>query len=532
MRELDERWRMWQIAWGVWVSIASSANDSVGGYISPILKDAPYGYSQKRLALLDALVSAMANFMALTTGWVFDRFGPQWCLRIGALCVFVGQGLLTLMLWDAVPLSFGLLMVARSAASFAGTFYESGSFISNIAVFAKDKGSVLIVEEALGGAIFAAWYSGFFEKSAKSLLIFTTVAVPCVGVLASLVLRKPVMPERCMPWHGHRRFATAYAIVGVTICFFIAVDFAQNFTELSQHVHIFIATFGVAATLAYALLPLAQHGTPFLDEAAADNLSFVDGGLAEDAERRDTLDETGLVEATLNDVAVSTEPTGVTLREALTGPDFYLMILLSVAQWGVADMIKQNSPQIYRALNDGTLDKNRNAVYISIMSIFNSMSRIAVALLDMKVKDKTALVIVGPVLITLAVALSLFLPVDALIVVFALNSFGRTWTWGARCLAAKQLFSGQHFGRIWNALYMLGCSWQGATFSLGLFAPTYDDKAREYGTYPHCARRSCIQMQLWVSLAVCCVSVVASVALYVRSQRRLGNLNRQQIRGE
>jgi hypothetical protein len=405
---------MWQLVWGVWISIASSATSSMGGYISPILKDPPYNYSQSRLAFLGTVVSVLANVAALASGWIFDRYGPQWCLRVGALCIFIGQGLIALMLYETISLNFGLLIIATSLHSNSGAFYESGSFVSNIATFSKDKGSVMIVEESLGGAIFAAWYVGFFNNDAKLLLIFVTIVTPLVGLLGSLVIRKPSVAESMMPQHGHKRFSLAYLIVAITVCVFLTKDIIENSSTLSSTPEIAIAVFGVVACFGYAVVPLVcgkktQHLDNYMyatcnscDEHAV--ASYVQDTHVQDTRVQEAaqdfisssssskgeafLPDSGGVDHAIDADATVETLHDVTLQQALTSVDFYLLIVISIAQWGVADMIASASPQIYRALNKGVLDTAQNATYISAMSIFNSVARIAVALLDTRVVDK------------------------------------------------------------------------------------------------------------------------------------------------
>ena len=535
--ELRHTWRMWQLVWGVWLSFAHSASESITSYISPILKES-YGFSQKQLALLSALTAIPLNFSGYPAGLIFDKCGPQWCLLTGALCVFVGHGAIALLLNGntafggeaAAASNWGVwwyVLCFSTIYWFQATLVYTGSFISNIATFSKDRGAILIVEEGLGGAILAAWYVGFFRSDTHLLLIFSAIVVPVVSIGGAIFVRKPTLGEDAMPHHGQADFALAYAIVGLSLLVFLIKDISQNFTTLPDGVNLSIAVFGICVCGAYAAVPYVpcrkfffrfQHQTqccvrccgggsrsvmatpedesfdsecgrggdgeeavsvvvvddaavPLLRDIAGDEYvtsALLEGGsivideeggdceeVKTDGDEEDT--DEGEQESTLFiTVAMAGDPT---LCAALCGLNFWLVILVSMAMWGVFGMISSNAPQIYRALNHGVLDNTQNALYTSVMSVCGSAARIAVAVGERSVANKAILLAVGPVCVLIGCVIIAVLPVQALVFGFACASFGMRVIGTSRILVMKQLYTGANFATINNScVYSLGAS--------------------------------------------------------------------------
>ena len=571
-RDLNERTRLWQLVFSVWVSFANSGTYGVSGYLTPILKAAPHFFSQSDLALIGA-VSGVSVSVTVGTGYIFDRWGSRGCLRIGAVLYFIGSGLLALMFCvDVVPVTIALMIVANSFIGQAYSFLETGSFVTNLATFARDKGSILLVEESLGGAIFAAWYVGFMRKSATTLVLFAVFFAPLVTVAASFFIEKPVVQEEDIPWHGHRRFTIAYVVVAVTLLFYTSTDVIQNFVVVTAPMRLAFAAFGVVVVLAYALVPLFGNDLGYKDPHP--NRSFVDisvlqddeeisapsasswhhghvdppglagddahGGQLQKAPRSSGHDTAGVgVDDDASRqliVGPATERTrgvesstpsvpderkrGVTLIQTLQTPELWLIFAVSMVQWGVSEVVGSNTIQIYEALNNGQENHTTTAVYFSIMSIFNAVGRCVIAIADSYFPNKAFLLMFAPPIMGLSALCIALLPVQGLILGFLLNGLGDSLSWAARALVLKQLFNGRSFGLIYNFVFTLAV-FSPFLFNLGMFAPLYDAEARRLQTFPNCPQRSCISTAMGICVAISVVGTVAGVVLYRRTQRRL-----------
>ena len=174
------------------------------------------------------------------------------------------------------------------------------------------------------------------------------------------------------------------------------------------------------------------------------------------------------------------------------------------------------------------LVKSTNALYISVASIFNAVGRCAVALIDRRVRNKSAIMALAPPLFVLTATIIAILPVEGLIAGFIFSSFADSVSWSARSLVLKQLFNGKHFGLIYNFMFSLAIA-SPFIFNVAMFSPLYDAEAHRLGTYPNCPERSCIQPQMYILIGVSLVGSLAGVVLYRRTEERLKMLAQRKV---
>lgn len=206
-----------QMCVGVWVCISNSAI-FIFGILSPHLRSAPFTFSSADVNVI-ATVGAVASYISLPVGMLYDRCGPRAVLFSGAVANLIGWLGIALIFWSVVatkietisdaPPTTTLHQTTSSATTgntstlspnhysvalhlspimewlppfywiclfygisqFSSPFYEQGAVLTNLQALSTHKGDVVLIQKTfmgLGSSIISQVYAVYYLGSSSS----------------------------------------------------------------------------------------------------------------------------------------------------------------------------------------------------------------------------------------------------------------------------------------------------------------------------------------------------------------------------
>jgi MFS family permease len=176
-------WRMVSAAFAIQFLQAGLLHNSFGAYFAVLMNE--FGWSKTALSGAAALQPMEAAVLGPLLGWVMDRFGPKWMIRIG-VAIF-GLGFLMLSMISTLPGFYVAIVVIAFGASLCGYFPLN---IAIIRWFEKKRAkalSFLTLGLAVGGVFVpaVAWAMQTFGWRTTALcsgILMWVVGLPLASV--------------------------------------------------------------------------------------------------------------------------------------------------------------------------------------------------------------------------------------------------------------------------------------------------------------------------------------------------------------
>jgi MFS family permease len=111
-------WKMVAAGGGLQFLQAALLHQAFGAYLAVLSVER--GWSKTALAGAATLAPLEAALLGPMLGWIIDRFGPQWMIRVGT--VILGSGFILLSRIDSLPGFYGAFVVIALGASLCGYF--------------------------------------------------------------------------------------------------------------------------------------------------------------------------------------------------------------------------------------------------------------------------------------------------------------------------------------------------------------------------------------------------------------------------
>jgi MFS family permease len=181
-------WWMVGSAFGIQVMQSSLLSQSIGAYVAVLQDD--MGWSKTALSGAAVIQQVESAILGPIQGWIIDRFGPQWMIRIGM--VLFGLGFMLLSQVDTLPGFYGAFMLVALGSGLSGFFPLTVSLVN---WFERKRARALSFMQsgyAVGGMAIpiVAWSLQSFGWRATAFA--SGVLIIVLGVpLATVIRRRP-----------------------------------------------------------------------------------------------------------------------------------------------------------------------------------------------------------------------------------------------------------------------------------------------------------------------------------------------------
>lgn len=167
------------------VFVAGLFLQSYGAYVVPIQRDT--GWSRTMLSAGFSMVRTESAILGPIQGYLIDRFGPRWMMRIGV--VFFGVGFILLGLMRESWQFFGAMLILAIGASFAGTLSVTVAVVN---WFRRRRATAIAMATAgfaLGGLVVPAVAAFITNFGWRAAAVSSGALMLLVGPLVVQVIR-------------------------------------------------------------------------------------------------------------------------------------------------------------------------------------------------------------------------------------------------------------------------------------------------------------------------------------------------------
>ncbi|KEG08866.1 hypothetical protein DQ04_06281010 [Trypanosoma grayi] len=295
IRRIDDRRRCVMLVAGIFTATAISTHYCFN-LISEYLKSR-YQYGQAELTVISTVGTSVGAF-TFPAGVVFDYLGASVAVAVPCSIATVGFVLLGLTFSDHIAGSVVRLSVFYATICLGASSMDTGSLMTNILNFPRDRGAVLVLQKTfngLGTSILAIWFASFFPNRYDTLAFFTAGVVFLFGMAGATFLRLP--PYYLTAWQrkslseeevlarevtrdiymtqrpSKRRLGVGYVVLAILFIFVTVQSLVVAYVDVAQRTQLVmgIVTTCLLVSLIFIALPVR-----FLDAPDADANSSAD----------------------------------------------------------------------------------------------------------------------------------------------------------------------------------------------------------------------------------------------------------------
>jgi hypothetical protein len=559
-----DKWLFAQLCVSVWISICNGAI-FIFGLMSPFLKEAPFNYDQRSVAIVST-VGAIASYLSLPTGYLFDSFGPRPTLLVGGLVSVVGWLSLYFTFRYNLTTSVAAIAIMYGICQLSASFYETGSLLTNLEAFRCQQGRIVILQKTfmgLGSSLIATYYVGFFNNNLPAFFLFLACFNAFWSVLGAFMVRLPspalrvvglntlvvgvgagssssrqgstregtetdpldgskttaVDPENSTPTRAavqlyDAAFRIGYLCLAACIILLLVAAIVTTFKHIDHSGELAVAVIAMILPFCFWFMLPMLPGT----------LSLPPGAGAPDGVQEESGEEAEVEELEVSTSSLQGKdylPPGYLLNSSgllknIRTIELCLLWYICLCVWGASTVISGNGAQIYKSLDFDGYSPQINDVFVSIFGVASAIGRVIVGLVHPILLQRghhiSMFYPLAPLLMAIAMPLFLVLPGSALIVPFFASGLATGLSWGTTVLLMKSLFTPNNVGKHYNVLYTAGALTP-VLFSIWMFAGWYDSESKAEGLV---AERQCrgIYCVLW-SLLVLCIMNLSAIAAAV-----------------
>jgi len=460
---MEPRWLM--LAVSILVSTCCAINYAYA-VLSDTLKD-DFKFSQTQVDLIGTCGN-LGQYFGLFAGLTYDRFGPRICLVVAGSLIFIGFGMLSLLLGGVIP-NANLASIAffYMLASQAQPWLDNAVLVTNINNFPKHIGLVVGIGKAfngLGASVFSLMYSGVFAPHIVHYLAFLAIA-PTVIALGSAAVTYIVPNSQKNRPTGIWRFVYSYIVAGLLMVYVTSVSITSATMDISTTGKTSAVALLLVFYIAYGILPLASDSKGLKKETEeyrkidTESVSFrgqshqsiiqekESGGMDKDdpeishnlndEERKDDASKDDDSKDSQEDVdnPSELEPVLGTLSvwQAVRTIEFALLFAAITFLCGSALSLINNLSQLVEAYNIGVKDDSWTTVLVTIVALGSCTGRMGTGILahNFKQRRKWALLL----------CLSSIIMTASFIVL--------SWVKEMKSLTGPCFFVGLAFGMLW-----------------------------------------------------------------------------------
>ncbi|CAM0913056.1 unnamed protein product [Alopecurus aequalis] len=521
----------------VWVQ-ASAGTSSAFALYSPALK-AALGADQSQVALLGVACN-VGDSLGLLPGVVCNKLHPALLLLVAAASGLLGYGATWLAVSGIAPaLPYWLIWIALCAGSNSGAWMSTAALVTNMRNFPLSRGAVAGILKGYSGlsaAVYTAIYTGALHGSAASILLFLTLGVATVCILAMYFVRpcEPSLVENSSE-RLHFLFVQissallgVYLVVATTLDRFVAFTPALNYTLIAIMVILILSPFAIPVKMTFfrsnprkgASAADTDHAEPLiLPSSTGPNAGNIED---EDAADIDILlaEGEGAVKQKRRKPKRGED---FRFREALLKADFWLLFAVFFIGVGSGVTVLNNLAQIGVAA--GAVD---TTIAVSLFSLGNFFGRLGGgAVSDILIRSwtlpRTVLIIATQVVMIinyLVFALGLYATLYISVAILGI-CYGVHFS--VMVSTSSELFGLKQFGKIYN--FILLANPLGSLVFSSLAGYIYDlEAAKQHSVgavagsenVTVCYGPSCFRLTFCVLSGMACLGTLLGVVLTLR----------------
>lgn len=514
------------------------------------LKDSPFCFSQSQISVIGT-IGVLTSFFSFPTGYIYDKWGPQYTIAVGTslnAVGWLGLGML-FRLDESHSASIFLVILFYGASQLSASFFETSAMLTNLRVFSCYQGRVVQIQKTfmgLGTALAAQAYLVFFQNfnTISPFLFFLCVYSVLVGILSYSVICLPTERTRCLGLNvvsTHQflegtgeptLFKKPFNVGSIIILSSVGIILAMTLIESYVHVE------GALRLLFGALVigvPMSFVSMVFITSSYSCNIN----GYREannEISCENTVDNISNPEIVLESIIPAENPISLVPAEEVTEAsniwffnfkmlvpefpdsfkinrqslrrnvltlDIWLLWFVCFASWGAMTLISANCSQIYQAVSNGTFSPNLNAANVSVFGAAGSLGRIAVGVVHPFLKRNriviSALCSVPPLLNVVGLPLFLIVPSSLIFIPFLITGVASGISWGSTILIVTTFYDSNNCAKHYSFLYTAGMV-SPIIFNTLLFGPMYD----YYGKVQANANSRCDGVIcIWVPIIAC-----------------------------
>ncbi|CAD6337465.1 unnamed protein product [Miscanthus lutarioriparius] len=518
-----------------WVQVAGGASSTFALY-SHALK-VSLGADQSRLALLGVACDVGEN-LGLLPGVLCNRLHPALLLLIGAGACLLGYGTAWLLVSGVAPaLPYWLIWFALCLATNGGAWLATAVLVTNMRNFPLSRGAVAGILKGYSGlsaAVYTLIYTGVLRDSPINLLLFLTLGIPAVCLLAMYFVQpcEPSLVETNAE-QVHFLFAQmASILLGVYLVGATILDHVVTLNDIINYSLLVIMVLLIFAPLTIplkmTLFPKKKrpsdshspttdndHTEPLLPSSSESNL----GNLEDD----DSFD----IDILLAEGEGAIKPKrrrprrgeDFRFREAILKADFWLLFAICFVGIGSGITVVNNLAQI--GIAAGAVDTTISLSVFSFCNFFGRLGGGAVSeyLVRSRTLPRSVLIICTQVVMIITYLLFALGQLATLYVSVALLGICYGVLLSVIISTSSELFGLKHFGKIFN--FIILANPVGAYLFNTLAGYVYDLEVAEQhattsGSDIACYGPNCFRLTFCVLSGAACLGTLLSTVLTVR----------------
>ncbi|XP_078430600.1 major facilitator superfamily protein [Wolffia australiana] len=511
----------------VWVQLAAGSAFAFPLY-SPSLKSV-LGFSQQQLTIL-GVANDIGENVGILPGIASNRFPPWTVLLVGALCGFLGFGVLYLAVSQTLHnIPYWLLWVALVVATNSSAWLGTAVLVTNMRNFPLSRGAVAGILKGyvgLSAAVYAQVYSGLLQSSSAKLLLLFSLGIPTISI-SLMYLVRPCVPSKQedSSERGHFLFVQiASVLLGLYLLSTAAID---DLTAVPRWVSAAFVGGMVALLLAPLAVPLKltlekKNKKEEVIEVVAEENSLSEEPLLV-AEEEEEATEVSLLLAE-GEGAVRRKRRrrphrgeDFRFREALVKADFWLLFVAYFLGVGSGVTVLNNLAQI-----GASAGEDDTTILLSLFSFCNFLGRLLGGTISehfarTRMLPRTAwmavtqaVMVVAHVLFALSLRGGLYVATGLLGVCYGVQ-------FSVMIPTASELFGLKNFGIIYNFM-ILGNPLGALLFSGFLAGYVYDREVAAQLGDDTCVGARCFRLTFEVLACVCLLGSAVSAVLTARTR--------------
>lgn len=494
---------------------------------------------KKRLDITQSemnLISSSANlglYFSITSGFFLQKFGPFYSGLTGAFVTALGYTLFYLGYEGKVPNSEYTMALYAFIWGQGAAFIDVTTISVCLANFPKARGLIGAILKAplgLSASLISVVYSNCFQGDAGKLLLFMTIAIPCIAIAAALNIGGDYKKEYELPLKSREvgKIMISYCLILLMGIVMALVCILQNSDAIPVGPPMLFTFIPFVLLNTFLMIPakeklVVDEETGLTTALLHDELAKTGPGAAippKDGAGRSFSESIGEESMSLLKIDAD-EPTqtpgGVSPFVGALSLDYFLLLVIMFVGCGTGLTVINNVGSIVNALHGDDTDQ---ATFVALLSVANCLGRIVFgACSDMfaarfKRPFWLALSCLSSAGAIATMAAGKSLSILWVAVPWAGFSYGGFWSISA-ALVADRMGS-----RAFNALYTasnISVAAASFFFSKFLFSLFYENHVAPGDV--HCYGPSCYNMSSIIMAIACMIGAASAFWLNYRMRR-------------
>lgn len=528
--EASGRWRA--LYFSITVMLFAGSTYAIGIYSESMKQKLDFTQSEMNL------ISSSANlglYFSITSGFFLQKFGPFYSALMASFLTALGYSLFYLGYEEKVPNSEYIMAIFAFIWGQGAALFDVTTISVCLANFPKARGligAILKAPMGLSASLISVVYSNCFQGEAHKLLLFLTVAIPCIGIIAAFNLAGNFKKRYELPLKSREvgKIMISYCLILLMGIIMALVCILQNSDALPVGPVMLLTCLPFIIFNWFLAIPEKKKKVEFDEESALTTSLLQDGDVKADSAssipvkgRSSPSFSESLGEEAITLFRINEEkpplytPGGVSTFVGALSLDYFLLLVIMFVGCGTGLTVINNIGSIVNALHGDDTDQ---ATFVALLAVANCLGRIVFgACSDMFAARFKRPFWLGLSCLSSAGAIAVLaggksLGILWVVVPWAGFSYGGFWSISA-ALVADRMGS-----RAFNALYTtsnISVAAASFAFSKFLFSLFYEKHVQPGDV--HCYGPSCYNTASIIMTVACMIGAASAFWLNYRMKR-------------